>query len=35
MKSLKKLIAAAGAGLILASTLAANVTAMESYDPYS
>lgn len=35
MKSLKKLIAAAGAGIILASTLAANVTAMESYDPYS
>lgn len=35
MKSLKKLIAAAGACLMLASTLAANVTAMESYDPYS
>ena len=35
MKSLKKLIAAAGACVMLASTLAANVTAMESYDPYS
>lgn len=35
MSGLKKLIAAAGAGAILVSGLAANVSAVESYDPYS
>lgn len=35
MSGLKKLIAAAGAGMILASAFAANVSALESYDPYS
>lgn len=35
MSGLKKLLAAVSAGSILASTLALNVSAMESYDPYS
>lgn len=35
MSGLKKLIAAAGAGAILVSGLATNVSAVESYDPYS
>ena len=35
MSGLKKLIAAAGACAVLMSTFAANVSAIESYDPYS
>lgn len=35
MSGLKKLIAAAGAGAVLITGLAANVGASESYDPYS
>ncbi len=35
MSGLKKLIAAAGAGLMVMSSFAANVSAIESYDPYS
>ncbi|MCM1524259.1 MAG: hypothetical protein NC120_07340 [Ruminococcus sp.] len=35
MSSLKRLIAAAGAGIVLVSSLAASVSAGEAYDPYS
>ena len=35
MSGFKKLIAAAGAGLIMTSVCAASVSASESYDPYS
>lgn len=35
MSGLKKLIAACGASVMLMSTCAANVSAIESYDPYS
>lgn len=35
MSGLKKLLAAVSAGIVFASTLAMNVSALESYDPYS